>query len=138
VLGADQSLYSGEDVILSSQENVLFATSRYAEHPVVPGEASDYPNPEKGSGFPAGQPPASRAVKKAPQPGYITAILLTSYSENRLPLQSRLVKAGFPIRVLFQKETTTTGGFANSVSPAPWRQDYIALADSQIGMIEVI
>jgi hypothetical protein len=145
---ADRTLYSGEEVILSAQENVLFATSRYTEHPVVPGEASSYPNTEnmmnsaRSSGSTPGQkvrlPTNSRVKKKAPQAGYITAILLTSYAEHRTPLQSRSVRAGFPIRVLFQQETTTTGGLANSVSPAQWGEEgYLALADSQIGMIEV-
>jgi hypothetical protein len=147
VLEADRTLYSGEDVILSAQENVLFATSRYTEHPVVPGETSRYPKTEnrsnsaRSSASTPGQqvqlPTNSRAIKKAPQVGYITAILLTSYAESRTPLQSRLVRAGFPIRVLFQQETTTTGGLANSVSPAHWGEGYFALADSQIGMIEV-
>ena len=148
VLEADRTLYSGEDVILSEQENVLFATSRYTEHPVVPGETSSYPNIQNrlnsalSSGPTPGQqvqlPTNSRAMKKAPQAGYITAILLTSYAEHRAPLQSRSVRAGFPIRVLFQQETTTTGGLANSVSPAHWGEEgYFALADSQIGMIEV-
>jgi hypothetical protein len=138
VLGADRTLYSGEDVVLSAQENVLFATSRYIEHP---DESTIYPGSENKFGRTPGQQTQlstnSKAIKKAPQSGYITAILLTSYSENRTPRQSRLVRAGFPIRVLFQQETTTTGGLANSVSPAPLKEDYFALADSQTGMIEV-
>jgi hypothetical protein len=152
VSGVDPTLYSGEEVVLSEQQNILFATTRYTEHPAVPGEGSNYP--EHGStaarsswsaggqqnlyAGKAGQlPKVSRALKKTPQAGYITAILLTTYSEARRPLQSRLVRSGFPIRILFQQETTTTGGLANSVSPAPWGEEYFALADSQYGMIEV-
>jgi hypothetical protein len=140
-------------VTLTEQENVLLATTRYTEHPVVPGEVSNYPSSKaaRSSGavtvpqYPNLEKPGqhiqlsnnARTIKKAPQSGYITAILLTTYTENRTPLQGRLVRSGFPIRVIFQQETTTTGGLANSVSPAPWGEEYFALADSQYSMIEV-
>jgi hypothetical protein len=155
VVGADHTLYSGEEVVLSEQQNILFATARCTERPLIPDEESSYPEQESNAarspGSAAGQqitnagddgqpkqlPKISRALKKTAQSGYITAILLTTYSESRMPLQSRLVRSGFPIRVLFQQETTTTGGLANSVSPAHWGEEYFALADSQFGMIEV-
>jgi hypothetical protein len=163
VLGANPTLYSAEEVLLSANANILFATTRYTEHLVVPDEASSYPYTEdelsasRSSRPMAGsshnepdlkpnvgdderqdrQAKTSRRRKRSPQPGYITAILLTSLLEEQNPLQGRLVGSGFPIRVLFQLATTTTGGLANSVSPAPWANNYFALADSQYGMIEV-
>jgi hypothetical protein len=144
VPGVDRALYTGEEVVLSEQQTVLYATTRYTEHPAVPGEASSYPS----TGFERNavrlsttdaqqkQPKSSKMVK-TPQPGYITAILLTPYAEVRTPRQGRLVQSGFPIRMLFQQETTTTGGLANSISPADWGDKYFALADSQYGMVEV-
>jgi hypothetical protein len=156
VLGANPALYSGEEVLLSLQQNVLYATSRYTEHLGIPGDRNSHPNAEYGSNAarlssmasrqkpnagnirqPRQPPKNSRKQRRAPQSGYITAILLTPYVENQAPLQGRLVRAGFPIRVLLQVPTTTTGGLANSLSPADWGNAFFALADSQIGMIEV-
>jgi hypothetical protein len=78
-----------------------------------------------------------RTATAASQPGYITAILLTQLYEEESPRAGRATGAGFPLKVLFQMQTSTSGGLANSVSPAPWGNDYFALVDSEAGAVEV-
>lgn len=158
-----------DEVLLSVDANVLYATTRYVEPPKEPPQPSptskptptpapkttqkppkqtQRPEPDRnwpwGSGGDDDQDEESRRVdvikrstKRVSQPGYITAILLTPLSETENPIERRLVGAGFPIRPLFQLATTTSGGLSNSVSPAPWGNDFFALADSEVGLIEV-
>ncbi|KAK5651329.1 hypothetical protein OQA88_12562 [Cercophora sp. LCS_1] len=40
-------------------------------------------------------------------------------------------------RQLFIKETATSGGGANAVSPAPWGDEFVALTDAEVGFVEV-
>jgi carboxy-cis,cis-muconate cyclase len=133
-VGATNQLYKADEVLLSVDANVLYATTRYVEPPRV------QPNPTQVSGDDDEEKisqTVTRSTKRASQPGYITAILLTPLGETENPTERRLVGSGFPIRPLFQLATTTSGGLSNSVSPAPWGNDYFALADSEVGLMEV-
>jgi hypothetical protein len=144
--GATNSLYQADEVLLSADANVLYASTRYIEPPKV--EKPTTTSTRKPIPTPTSNPDddddddsrwrvIERSVSQATQPGYITAILLTSLAETENPLERRTVGSGFPIRPLFQLATTTSGGLSNSVSPAPWGNDFFALADSEVGLIEV-
>jgi carboxy-cis,cis-muconate cyclase len=108
------AMYSGEEILLSADANVLFASSRYRMEL-------------------ASQTAQATA---GPKQGYIRAILLTAISESEVA-NGRAVGAGFPLGPLFHMSTRTGGGLANAISPAPWSSDYFALADSEFGLIEV-
>jgi len=181
-VGANPDLYDAEEVLLSADANVLYATTRYARSesdtpPPPPPQAPTATSAQPESSSPTPKTPkqpktsiqpktptqpktpiwpgsnsnddddddddprrrivVNSKASQQPQPGYITAILLTPYSEHENPQNGRIVGPGFPLHTLFQLATTTTGGLANSVSPAPWANDFFALADSQLGMIEI-
>jgi hypothetical protein len=139
--GAANAEFSGDDVLLSADANVLFATTRFVGQAVPPPRVNPQPS------WPWGQVGEDnddddyrvrkKVVTRATRPGYITAILLTPLSERDSPQNNRVVGSGFPLRQIFQLATTTSGGNSNSISPAPWSSDYFALADSEYGLIEV-
>jgi hypothetical protein len=151
-LGAANNDFTGDDVLLNIDANVLFATTRYTSQP-APAPLPPRPSSTTTSQSPAPRPGSSpddddddddterrakkKVVTRSTRPGYITAILLTSYAEQENPINGRLVGSGFPIRSIFQLATTTSGGNSNSISPAPWSSDYFAVADSEMGLIEV-
>jgi hypothetical protein len=76
------------------------------------------------------------------QPGFMTAILLTKQDSvvgaRPPPLSSgRDVGAGYPIQIILQVSTSTSGGRSNSVTPAQWGNEFVALADSEKGLVQV-
>jgi hypothetical protein len=151
-IGAANNDFTGDDVLLNIDANVLFATTRYKSQP-APAPPAPRPTPTFAPKSTATARPGTpqddddddddvrkarkKVVTRATRPGYITAILLTAFSEQENPINGRLVGAGFPIRPIFQLATTTSGGNSNSISPAPWSSDYFAVADSEMGLIEV-
>jgi hypothetical protein len=70
------------------------------------------------------------------QPGFLTAILLTS-QDGVAGTQRTPVGAGYPIQVILQVSTSTSGGKSNSVTPAHWGNEFVALADSEKGLVQV-
>lgn len=69
--------------------------------------------------------------------GYVTAILLTPATEAENADTGANVGWGYPIKRLFQTQTSTSGGMSNSVSAAPWGDSFFALTDSEFGVVEV-
>lgn len=57
----------------------------------------------------------SRAQSNTTYPGYVSAFLLSG--------------EGQIIKRMFMVPTTTVGGWANAISPAPWSDEYAAMAD---------
>jgi carboxy-cis,cis-muconate cyclase len=115
--GQDPALYKATEVLLSADNNILYASTRYK------GTASNSEKPVKAAG------PSS--------PGYVTAILLVPISEKQSPDASHAEGPGFPLRQLLQMKTTTSGGASNAISPAPWDRDYFAISDTEIGQVEI-
>lgn len=116
--GANPADYMADEVLLSADSNILYASTRY-----------------KG---PGGSPGGDKAAKPQPSgPGYVTAVLLVPISEKQNPVDGHNQGPGFPLRQLFQVKTTTSGGQSNAVSPAPWDRDYFAISDTEIGQVEV-
>jgi hypothetical protein len=128
---------------LSADSNVLYSSTRFRnEVPTTPTPWTPPPKNTGGSynnGDDDDDDDRRTRVRAAAasQPGYITAILLTQLYEEESPIAGRATGAGFPLKVLFQIRTSTSGGLANSVSPAPWGNDYFALVDSEVGAVEV-
>jgi hypothetical protein len=146
--GADPNRYAADEVLLSADANILFSSTRYRQE----YEPAPLPSNEAGDGRGGNgdrdrddddddrnsDRSKGRSVQSAPsQPGYINAILLTPLAEQENPQERRQVGSGFPLRRLFQLATTSSGGLANTVSPAPWGNDFFALTDSELGVIEV-
>ena len=73
------------------------------------------------------------------QPGFLTAILLNTQASPTGGYSSaqNQVVAGYPLQVLLQVATSTSGGKSNSISPAQWHPEYLALADSEKGLVQV-
>lgn len=55
--------------------------------------------------------------------GYLSAYLLS--------------EEGYVDRRMFTVPTTTTGGIANSVSPAPWSDEIVAMTDFGTGYVQI-
>jgi hypothetical protein len=115
--GEDTALYKADEVLLSADNNILYASTRY-----------------KG--------PGSKSLGKARSagpggPGYVTAILLIPIFERQAPEPGHNEGPGYPLRQLFQMKTTTGGGASNAVSPAPWDSNYFAISDTEIGQVEI-
>ncbi|KAF2664247.1 hypothetical protein BT63DRAFT_429769 [Microthyrium microscopicum] len=74
--------------------------------------------------------PGSKIHKRqAMNPGFLTAIALSdpAGSQNR----------GFPLQVIMQVATSTTGGRSNVLTPAPWGNGYFSLTDSERGIVQI-
>lgn len=134
---ADPANYMANEVILSQDSNILFASTRYralraqtqADQAVTKGPLTKedvYHQESRRS--PTMETPISKT-------GYVTAILLVPQSEGSNPKFPQ--GAGFPLRQLFQSKTTTSGGMSNAVSPAPWDRNYFTISDTEIGQVEV-
>lgn len=85
--------------------------------------------------------PASPFMPKAvpapqPQPGFLTAVLLSDPAQPSVG-NSLNADKGWPLQMIMQAQTATTGGKSNSVAPAPWSNAMFALTDSEIGMVQV-
>ncbi|KAB5566264.1 Lactonase, 7-bladed beta-propeller-domain-containing protein [Coniochaeta sp. 2T2.1] len=65
----------------------------------------------------------ARAQINTTIPGYISAFLVD--------------EEGVIVKRMFRKETTTVGGIANMVSPAPWSNEWVALTDIGTGYVQV-
>jgi hypothetical protein len=147
--GMDPNQYEADEVFLSADSNVLFASTRFRSSYVpsaprpdpAPRASRPPPRPTQQPGRPDDDDDDDdrKSVLTVAQSnsGYITAILLTSLSEEENPLAGRATGAGFPIKLLFQVQSSTSGGLTNSVSPAPWSNDYFAQVDSEAGSVEV-
>jgi carboxy-cis,cis-muconate cyclase len=119
--GANPAEYKADEVLLSADSNILYASTRYKG----PGGGSRGPGSN------------STSKSQASGPGYVTAVLLVPISERQNPVDGHNQGPGFPLRQLFQMKTTTSGGASNAVSPAPWDRDYFAISDTEIGQVEV-
>jgi hypothetical protein len=75
------------------------------------------------------------------QPGFLTAILLTNPDTPgqlaNTPPRAGDAGAGYPIQVILQVSTSTSGGKSNAITPAHWANEYVALADSEKGLVQV-
>jgi carboxy-cis,cis-muconate cyclase len=116
-LGANPSDYKADEVLLSADNNILYASTRFKGAQRAAGAPS---RPGDGNGL-----------------GYVTAILLVPISEKQTPEVGHTQGPGFPLRQLFQIKTTTSGGASNAVSPAPWDRDYFAISDTEVGQVEI-
>jgi carboxy-cis,cis-muconate cyclase len=135
--GANPADYRANEVILSADSNILFASTRYRALRVQPpGGAAVSRGPlSKEDVYHHKSRRSPVMQKRAPQSGYITAILLVPQSEQTNPEFPQ--GAGFPIRQLFQTKTTTSGGMSNAVSPASWDRNYFTISDTEVGQVEV-
>lgn len=135
--GEDPADYMANEVILSADSNILFASTRYrairaqpqTDQAVTKGPLTK----EDVYHHKLRRSPAMQ--KRASKVGYVTAILLVPQSEGSNPEFPQ--GAGFPLRQLFQSQTTTSGGMSNAVSPAPWDRNYFTISDTEIGQVEV-
>jgi carboxy-cis,cis-muconate cyclase len=135
--GANPADYMGNEVILSADSNILFASTRYRALRAQPqGESAAARGPlSKEDVYHHKSRRSSVQQKRAPQSGYVTAILLVPQSEQSNPEFPQ--GAGFPLRQLFQAKTTTSGGMSNAISPASWDRNYFTVSDTEIGQVEV-
>lgn len=115
----DSADYMANEVILSTDGNILFASTRYRALRAQPQAG----------------PAAAEGPKRPLRAGFVTAILLVPQSEEMSTAFPQ--GAGFPLRQLFQSKTTTSGGMSNAVSPAPWDSNYFTLSDTEVGQVEV-
>ncbi|QDS72793.1 hypothetical protein FKW77_006134 [Venturia effusa] len=137
---ANPADYMANEVILSTDSNILFASTR--------SRALRATQPQAGRATAQGALTKKDAYsyrhdyresvatqKRAARPGFITAILLVPQTEQ---MSADLPQGpGFPLRRLFQTQTTTSGGMSNAVSPAPWDRNYFSISDTEIGQVEV-
>ncbi len=65
----------------------------------------------------------ARARRGASNVGYISAYLLD--------------KDGRIVKQMFRIPTTTTGGIANAISPAPFSDEYAAMTDTPTGYVQM-
>lgn len=135
--GADPADYMANEVILSADGNILFASTRYralrAQNQAVQASVKA---PLIKEDVRHHKTRRSKAMqKRASSAGYITAILLVPQGEGMSPVFPQ--GAGFPLRQLFQSKTTTSGGMSNAVSPAPWERNYFTISDTEVGQVEV-
>lgn len=79
--------------------------------------------------------PAAKAIPL--EPGFLTAILLESQDLPAGTGFKAATSAGYPRSVLLQVSTSTSGGRSNGLSVAPWSNEYVALADSEKGLVQV-
>ncbi|TID27582.1 carboxy-cis/cis-muconate cyclase [Venturia nashicola] len=135
--GSDPADYMANEVILSTDGAILFASTRYRalrKQPQDEQAQSGRPLTKK-NGLPL-KPRRSKAKqKRAPGAGYVTAILLLPQNEGTNARNPQ--GAGFPLRQLFQSKTTTSGGMSNAVSPASWDRNYFTISDTEVGQVEV-
>lgn len=135
--GADPADYMATEVILSADSNILFASTRYRalraqsedQLPVTKGPLTK----EEVYHYKSRRSPVLQ--KHASKSGYITAILLVP--QNEQSNAEFLQGSGFPIRELFQTQTTTSGGMSNAITPAPWDRNYFTISDTEVGQVEV-
>jgi carboxy-cis,cis-muconate cyclase len=135
--GANPADYMATEVILSADSNILFASTRYrALRAQSLGDSASVRGPlSKEDVYHHKSRRSPVLQRRAPQTGYVTAILLVPQSEQSNPEFPQ--GAGFPLRQLFQTKTTTSGGMSNAVSPAPWDRNYFTISDTEIGQVEV-
>ncbi|KAF2405192.1 putative isomerase YbhE [Trichodelitschia bisporula] len=113
--GEDPAEYLADEISISVNNDVLYASTRHR------------PNPTR----------RPRNKRRSGRNGYVTAILLVPMKESKTPQPNHPQGPGFPLRRLFQVQTSTSGGIANTVSPAPWGNEYFALSDSEVGMVQL-
>jgi carboxy-cis,cis-muconate cyclase len=65
----------------------------------------------------------ARALQNTTYPGYVNAFLLDDH--------------GAIVKRLFMMPTTTVGGIANAISPAPWASEWSALTDIGTGYVQI-
>jgi hypothetical protein len=71
-------------------------------------------------------------------PGFITAVLLSDPpNAPKTGINPKGNSRGWPLQMIMQASTPTTGGKSNAVMPAPWNNGYFALADSEVGFVQV-
>jgi carboxy-cis,cis-muconate cyclase len=133
--GANPADYMGNEVILSADSNILFASTRYRAAQPQGNSATARGPMSKEDAYHHKFRRSPEHQKRASQPGYVTAILLVPQSEQSNPEFPQ--GAGFPLRRLFQTKTTTSGGMSNAISPAPWDRNYFTISDTEIGQVEV-
>jgi hypothetical protein len=108
---------------LSADGRILFGTVKYP--PRKPDDDND-----AGRSLRRRQsrpPPSSPA---APPYGFLTATLLSAPPRDP-------ALTGFPLQLLLQVQTTTSGGQSNAAVPAPWSRAHVALADSERARVQV-
>jgi hypothetical protein len=76
-------------------------------------------------------------IRQSATPGYLTAILLASPQKTGAQGQNQGQVKGYPLQMIMQVATPTTGGKSNIVIPAPWDNNFFALTDSEIGFVQV-
>ena len=109
---------------LSADGRILFGTVKYP-----PRKAEDDNNND---GRPLrrrqSRPPPSSPAD--PPYGFLTATLLSAPPRNP-------ALTGFPLQLLLQVQTTTSGGQSNAAATAPWSRAHVALADSERARVQV-
>lgn len=70
--------------------------------------------------------PAAGAVL----PGYLTGLQLSESPSGGNG-------AGYPLGIILQVSTSTSGGKSSAISAAPWSNEHITLADSEMGLVQV-
>jgi hypothetical protein len=110
---------------LSGDGRILFGTVKYPPpKPDDDDDDSDRPRLHRRQSRP---PPFTNV---APPYGFLTATLLSAPPHNPS-------LTGFPLQLLLQVSTTTSGGQSNAAAPAPWSRAHLAIADSERGRVQV-
>jgi hypothetical protein len=143
ITGLAENSYRGSEIQLSEDGRVLYATVRYRERKSDDGDddratakyvtrdtstvlSQDFLTPVNRT-FPGAKKVYSR---QAGTNGILTAVLL---SEGRPGSFS----GGYPIQMLMQASTPTSGGRSNVVKVAPWNNGVFALSDSDRGFVQI-
>lgn len=75
-------------------------------------------------------PAPSSTPAVAVLPGYLTGLQLSeSPSDGN--------GAGYPLGIILQVSTSTSGGKSSVISAAPWSNEHVTLADSELGLVQV-
>jgi hypothetical protein len=115
--------YKAAGMQLSADGRILFGTViSPPRKPDADDSDSDDDRPQQSR-----PPPSSPA---APPYGFLTATLLSAPPRDP-------ALTGFPLQLLLQVQTTTSGGQSNAAVPAPWSRAHVALADSERARVQV-
>lgn len=63
-------------------------------------------------------------------PGYLTGLQLSESPSGGNG-------AGYPLGIILQVSTSTSGGKSSAISAAPWSNEHVTLADSEMGLVQV-
>jgi hypothetical protein len=119
IIGVAPKPYKGAAMQLSADGRILFGTVKH------PPQQSDEDSDDD---WPRASP---RALPAAAPYGFLTAALLSGGP----PADPAF--AGFPLQLLLQVQTTTSGGQSHAAASAPWSRAHVALADSERARVQV-